>query len=142
MASAMSATRGQYLGSRGRAFELALAVEDVASGALADGHAEIDVQADAGDAHAGILLVGGEQVRIVVGVVVVRVARMAAGLRLLLRLGGHGGWGNVSCAVDGRGPIERAARRGCGAFSRGLEDAQLWAGDWRAVGAGQDQRTR
>ena len=43
MASAMSAARGQYWAGLGHAALLALAVKDVASGALADGHAKIDV---------------------------------------------------------------------------------------------------
>lgn len=49
----------------------ALRVESVASGALGDGHAQVGVQADAGDAHAGIRLVFGGQVDIVMVVVVV-----------------------------------------------------------------------
>lgn len=125
------------LGSLGRASELALAVEDIAPGAFADGHAEIDVEANLCDAHARVLLVLGEQVGVVMGVVVMRVARMAAGLRLRLG-GGHGGRGNVSCAVDGGGPVEGRTRGECGFSSRGLQDAQLWAGDCRVM----DERTR
>ena len=133
----MRATIGQYLGGLGRASELALAVEDIAPGAFADGHAEIDVEANLCDAHARILLVLGEQIGVVMGVVVVRMARMAAGLRLRLR-GGHGERGNVSCAVSSRGPIESRTRRGRGGFSRGgLQDAQLWSGDCRVI----DERT-
>jgi hypothetical protein len=43
------------------------------------------------------------------GVVVVRMARMAAGLRLR---GGHGERGNMSCAVSSKGPIESRTRQG------------------------------
>ena len=61
--------------------------------------------------------------------VVVRVARMAASLRV----GSHEGWGSMSRAVSDGGPIERATRRGRGNFSRGLEDAQLWSGNCRVA---------
>lgn len=88
---------------------LTLAVEDVAAHALADGHAQVDVQANAGDAHAGVVLVLGQEKGVVmVVVVVVRVAGMAACLRLYGR--GHGQRGSVSSGVGGRGPVER--RRG------------------------------
>jgi hypothetical protein len=69
-----------------------LAVEDVAAKPLAHGHAQIDIQADARDADASIVLVLGEQEGVVVMVVVVRVAGVPTDL---LRLGRHGG-GNVS----------------------------------------------
>jgi hypothetical protein len=85
---------------------LALAVEDVAADALADGHAQVDVQADARDAHAGVVLVLGHQICVVVMVVVVRVAAVAARLGPGRAHGGSGGRGNVSGAVGGRGPSE------------------------------------
>jgi hypothetical protein len=110
-ASAMRATRGQYLGNLRRASELALAIEDIAPCAFADGHAEVDIESNLCDAHARILLVFGEQVGVVVSMVVVRVARMAAGLRLRLG-GGHGKRGSVLCAVGSGGPIKSPSRRG------------------------------
>jgi hypothetical protein len=75
-----------------------LAVESVAANALADGHAQVDVEADAGDAHAGIVLVLGDEERVVVGMgVAVRVAGMAA----CVRVHGNGRRGSGSCAVGG-----------------------------------------
>jgi hypothetical protein len=82
---------------------LALAVEDVAADTLADGHAQVDVQADARDAHTGIVLVLGHKVCVVV-MVVVRVAAVAA--RLGLRRAHGGGREKVLAAMGGRGPIE------------------------------------
>jgi hypothetical protein len=37
-----------------------LTVEDVASKALANGHAQVDVEADFSDAHAGVIFVFGQ----------------------------------------------------------------------------------
>lgn len=92
--------------SRLRTAVLALAVEDVASYAFADGHAQVDVQADARDAHAGIVLVLGHKIRVVVMVVVVRVAAVAARLGLGRAHGGGGGGGHVLLAMGRRRPIE------------------------------------
>jgi hypothetical protein len=39
---------------------LTLTIEDVASKALANGHAQVDVEADFGDAHAGVIFVLGQ----------------------------------------------------------------------------------
>ena len=69
---------------------LALTVEDVAADTFAHGHAQVDIQSDARDAHAGIVLVLGDEVCVVMVVVmaVVRVARVAARLRLRRAHGG------------------------------------------------------
>lgn len=87
---------------------ITLAIEDVAAKALAHSHAQVDIEANLGDADAGVVLVLGQQEGVIM-VVVVRVARMAAGLRLRLRR--HGGRGNVSYAVRRRGPVERQGLR-------------------------------
>ncbi|KAG7051683.1 cation efflux family protein [Colletotrichum scovillei] len=68
-----------------------LGAECVATGALCKGHAEVGVETDASDAHAGVILVGRGQVDIVVAVVVMVV--MAVALARLRRVGGHGGSG-------------------------------------------------
>ena len=81
---------------------LTLAVEDVASKALADGHAQVDVEANLGDAHASVILVLGQQERVVVVMVVVGMASMLP----FLRGACHGGRGKVWFAVDGGGPVE------------------------------------
>jgi len=83
---------------------LTLTVEHIAAKALAHGHAQVHIQADPCDAHAGVILVLGEEEGVVV-VVVVRVAGVTA--RLRVGVAGHGGRGNVSYAVDCRGPVER-----------------------------------
>lgn len=80
---------------------LTLTVEDVTAEPLAHGHAQVDVQANAGDAYAGIVLVLGQQEGVVVMVVMVRVASMSTALRL-----GRHSSGNVSCAMRGRAPIK------------------------------------
>lgn len=83
---------------------LTLAVEDVSAEAFADGHAQVDVQANPGDAHAGVILVLGQQEGIVmVMVVVVGMASMPPGLRGV----GHGGRGKVSSAMYCGGPVEK-----------------------------------
>lgn len=82
---------------------LTLAVEDVATYPFAHGHAQVDVQANAGDADAGIVLVLGQQERVIVVVVMVSVA----GVPVAVGEPCHGS-GNVSCAVGGRAPVERA----------------------------------
>ena len=76
---------------------LTLAVEDVASKALADGHAQVDVEANLGDAHASVILVLGQQERVVVVMVVVGMASMLP----FLRGACHGGRGKVLFAVYG-----------------------------------------
>lgn len=103
-------------------------MKDVAADALAHGHAQVDVQANAGDAHTGIVLVLGDEVCVVVMVVpVVRVA--GVGARLRLRLGRAHGYcrrGNGSYAMGRGRPI-----KGCMPFilegSRSLcaKDTQL-----------------
>jgi hypothetical protein len=82
-----------------RGSRLTLAVESVAANALAHGHAQVDVEANTGDAHAGIIFVLGYEERVVVGMgVAVRVAGMAA----CVRVHGSGGGGRSrSCAVNG-----------------------------------------
>lgn len=59
---------------------LTLAIEDVSTKALADGHAQVDIEADSGNAHASVILVLGQQKGVVVVMVVVvmqvRVASM------------------------------------------------------------------
>lgn len=82
---------------------LTLAVEDVAAHALAHGHAQVDIEADTGDADASIVFVLGQQEGVVVVVVVVRVAGMPAALCL-----GRHSSGNVSCAMRDRAPIKWA----------------------------------
>ena len=82
---------------------LTLAVEDVASKALADSHAQVDVEANLGDAHASVILVLGQQERVVVVMVVV--VGMASMLPFL-RGACHGGRGKVWFAVDGGRPVE------------------------------------
>jgi len=113
---------------------LTLTIEHVAAKALAHGHAQIDIEANTGDADAGVILVLGEEEGVVV-VMVVRVARVGASLRL----GRHGGRGNVSYAMDCRGPVERqsGSSRVLGALCvrRRLQDARLWTGKRRRVGA-------
>lgn len=79
---------------------LTLAVEDITAYPLTHGHAQIDIQANAGDADAGIVLVLGQQECVVV-VVMVRVARMPVAV-----CEARHGSGNVSCAVCGRGPVQ------------------------------------
>jgi hypothetical protein len=81
---------------------LTLAVEDVASKALADGHAQVDVEANLGDAHASVILVLGQQERVVVVMVVVGMASMLP----FLRGACHGGRGKVWFAVDSGRPVE------------------------------------
>ena len=81
---------------------LTLAVEDVASKALADSHAQVDVEANLGDAHAGVILVLGQQERVVVVMVVVGMASMLP----FLRVACHGGRGKVWFAVDSGRPVE------------------------------------
>jgi hypothetical protein len=81
---------------------LTLAVEDVASKALADGHAQVDVEANLGDAHASVILVLGQQERVVVVMVVVGMASMLP----FLRGACHGGRGKVWFAVYGGRPVE------------------------------------
>jgi hypothetical protein len=79
---------------------LTLAIEDVSSKPLAHGHAQVDIQADSGDAHAGVILVLGQQE----GVVVVM---MVTGMVACLRLAGHGGRSEVSFAMNCRGPVKQ-----------------------------------
>lgn len=118
---------------------LALAVEDITAESLADRHAQIDVQANSGDAHARILLVLRHEVRIVVVMVVpVGVSGVFPGLRAR---GAHGGRGTVSYAVGGGGPIERRGSRRHSAFCSGAEDAQL-PGSGRVPGLGAVQDVR
>jgi len=85
-----------------------LTIEDVATKALTNGHAQVDIQANSSNAHAGIILILGEQESVVM-VMMVRVAGMAP------RLGAarHGGRREVLFAVYRRGPVEkgRGARR-------------------------------
>jgi hypothetical protein len=99
-------------------------VEDVAADALAHGHAQVDIEANSGDAHAGILLVLGHEVTIVVVMVVaVEMARVGARLRLG---GAHDGRGNSSSAVGCLRPMEGRWPQGDGFFCRrGAENAQL-----------------
>lgn len=52
---------------------LTLAIEDVSAKALADGHAQVDIEADSGNAHTSITLVLGQQKGVVVVMVVVQV---------------------------------------------------------------------
>jgi len=54
-----------------------LTIEDVSAKALADGHAQVDIEANSGNAHAGIILVLGQQKRVVMVMVVMQV-RMAS----------------------------------------------------------------
>ena len=49
---------------------LTLTIEDVASEALADSHAQVDVEANLGDAHAGVILVLGQEKGVIVMVMV------------------------------------------------------------------------
>lgn len=99
-------------------------MEDVATDTLAHGHAQIDIEANSGDAHAGILFVLRSEIRVVVVVVVAMgVASVGARLRLRRR-DAHGGRGNVSYAVDGFRPMEGRWRRGSRVFCRDCaEDA-------------------
>lgn len=79
--------------------EEGLAVEEVAADALANGHAQVHVEAHAGDTHARIALVGGGEVCVVVRVVRMGVAGVAAALLLrLLSSRGHDLQGQGSCA--------------------------------------------
>ena len=106
-----------------------LTVEDVAANPLSHRHAQIDIQTNAGNAHASIVLVLREQKGVVVVVVMVPVARVP----MAVCEARHSS-GDVSCAVGGPSPIERARR--VLRVSRALEplcmcprlqDAQLWA---------------
>lgn len=96
-------------GTDSRTVVLALAMKDVASNALADGHAQIDVQADARNAHTGIVLVLGHKICVIM-MVVVRVAAVTARLRLgrAGRAHGSGGRGKVLLAMGGRSPVENS----------------------------------
>lgn len=92
--------------------EATLAIEDVAAKALAHGHAQVDVETNAGDAHAGIILVLGQQEGVVVVVMVcVRVAGVASCLRLGCRR--HCGRGNMLSAVGKRRPVQRQGECRC-----------------------------
>jgi hypothetical protein len=79
---------------------LTLAIEDVSSKPLTNSHAQVDIEANPGDAHAGVILVLGEQE----GVVVVMVV---AGMVACLRMARHGGRSKVSFAMDRRGPVKQ-----------------------------------
>jgi hypothetical protein len=140
MASAVSAVVGQNCGR----FSVppiypTLTVEDVAANSLSHRHAQIDIQANAGDAHASVVLVLGEQEGVVVVVVMVPVARVP----MAVCEARHSS-GDVSCAVGDRSPIERARRvlrvwvcvwvscaRKPLCMCPRLQDAQLWAEDTR-----------
>lgn len=54
-----------------------LRVENIAPKELANGHGQVDEQADARDAHAGVIFVLGGQVDVVVVMVVMTMASMA-----------------------------------------------------------------
>jgi hypothetical protein len=122
-----------------------LAVEDVAAKPLSHGHAQVDIQPDAGDAHAGIVLVLRQQE----GVVVVMVVVAVAGVPVAVGEARHGS-SNVSCAVRGRGPVKgrgcylrvlcaASRRRGVATLCMcpGLQDAQLWVESARVAGVGR-----
>jgi hypothetical protein len=79
---------------------LTLTIEDVSSEPLANGHAQVDIETNPGDAHAGVILVLGEQESVVVVMVV-------AGMVACLRMARHGGRSKVSFAMDRRGPVEQ-----------------------------------
>jgi len=103
---------------------LALAVEDVASKAFRQGHAQVNKEADAREAHARFFLVGRGQVVIVVRVVVVAVAGVASLLRLGRRC--HDGWVQMASAVGSRSPVEeRGFRRTREETGGGAQDATL-----------------
>ena len=103
MASAVSAVLCQslVLCLLFRSDVLTLTIEDITSYPLAHGHAQVDIEANAGDAYAGIVFVLGQQECVVVVVVMVRVASMP----MAVREARHSS-GNVSCAVRGRAPVQ------------------------------------
>lgn len=114
---------------------LTLTIEDVASEALADSHAQVDVEANLGNAHAGVILVLGQEEGVVVVMVVM------TGVASFLRGARHGGRGKEWFAVDGRRPVaeRRCMRRDgevLGTFGRRLraQDAQFGAAGRRFVG--------
>lgn len=76
-------------------------MKDVTTYALAHGHAQVDIEADARDADTGIFFVLGNKICVVVMVVVVRVAGVAARLGLVHAHGGGGRGGNDSFSMDG-----------------------------------------
>ena len=107
---------------------LTLAVKDISAEALPYSHAQIDVETNSGDAHACILLVRGQQIRVIVSMMVMTMTGMASRLRAVG--GRHGGsrGGEVSYAMGRPGPIEprrehRRARRFC--KGAGEQDATL-----------------
>lgn len=113
---------------------LTLTVEDVAPEAFADRHAQVDVEANLGDAHAGVILVLGQEEGVVVVVVV--------GMMPHLRDACHGGRGKEWFAVDGRRPVAEGRRmrqigKVLGAFGRRrlrAQDAQFGAASGKFVG--------
>ena len=82
---------------------LTLAVEDISAKALADGHAQVDIEADSGDAHAGVMLIFGQQERVVMVVMVVVVEVRVASVSSRMGLCRHGGRGEEQGAMGGEG---------------------------------------
>lgn len=114
-------------------------VEDISTRTLCNGHAEIDIQANPGNAHAGIVLILARQVRVVAMVVVMSGVRMAR-VSTLGRGGGGGGRHCCRCrcragscgagadGVDNVRPLVRAAtclRRSVQSRSRSQQNAAL-----------------
>jgi hypothetical protein len=103
-------------------------VEHVASCTLSDGHAQVGVETDPGNAHAGIVLV----LRCEVDIVVMMVVMMVAGEAPSLCYRGHDASAEGSrCRMEGlkRRAIDTTPRMiiGCGTGCRCLINAtQLW----------------
>lgn len=95
-------------------------VEDISTRTLCNGHAEIDIQANPGDAHARIVLVLARQVRVVAMVVVMSGVRMASMSTLLD--GGGGGGGRRHCCRC------RCWAGGSGAGAYGVHDVRPLVG--------------
>lgn len=94
---------------------LRLRIEDNASCPFCNGHAQVHIQPDTCDLHAGIALVGAGQVGVVVMMVVTTAVRVAA---VTARLGRHSRRRQTDAMRDVSPIVRRAKMRTCGSTSR------------------------